>query len=212
MKCYLVSIRMRKSKAKQRILETAQKAIRERGYFNLNVNDIAYMAKASVGTLYYHFPKGKTSILVEILSQMQKKAFENNKEWLENQDLLKGSENFDQTLKKLLLIVLQQRRKDKHLLAAVQTEMLADLEQYQNVVELYESHDTMQQGWKIFVDFIVKLSLQFPDESMNIKGHERRIERVIGTLMTYQIMFPDYFGTDSESVEMILGILRIITR
>lgn len=202
---------MRESKAKQRILETAEKAIRERGYSNLNVNDIAYMAKVSVGTLYYHFPKGKTSILVEILSQMQKDALENNKEWLENKDLLKGSGDFNQTLKKLLMMVLQVRRKDSQLLAAVQVEMLFDLEQYQEVVESYESQDTMQQGWNAFVDFIAQLSLLFPEESINIKGHERQIERVLGTLMTYQIMFPEYFGNDSDFIEMLLSILHTIT-
>ena len=211
MKRYLISIKMRKSKAKQKILETAQKAIRERGYSNLKVNDIAYMAKVSVGTLYYHFPKGKTSILVEILSQMQKESLDTGKGWLESQDLLKSG-NFNQIMKRLFQAVLQQRRKDKYLLAAVQTEMLTDLEQYQNVVELYESHDTMQQGWNLFVDFLAKISLQFPDESINIKGHEKQVERVIGTLMTYQIMFPDYFGSDNEFVEMVLIILRTITR
>ncbi len=203
---------MRESKAKQRILETAQKAIEEKGYSNLNVNDIAYVAKVSVGTLYYHFPKGKTSILVEILSLMQQESLDTGKDWLENKDLLKGSGNFGQILKKLLLKVLEQRGKDKYLLAAVQTEMLGDLEQYQNVVELYESHDTMQHGWKLFVDFLANLSLQFPEESLNIKGHEKKIERVVGTLMTYQIMFPDYFGTDDAFVELIIGILRIIVQ
>lgn len=201
---------MRESKAKQRILETAQKSIREKGYSNLNVNDIAYLAKVSVGTLYYHFPKGKTSILVEILSQMQKEALETGGGLLENKDLLHG--NFDQIMKRIFQAVLQVRRKDKHLLAAVQTEMLGNLEEYQDVVESYESHDTMQHGWKLFVDLLTKLSLQFPDESINIKGHEKRVERVIGTLLTYQIMFPEYYGTDSEFVEMVLGILRIITQ
>ncbi len=201
---------MRESKAKQRILETAEKAIRERGYSNLNVNDIAYMAKVSVGTLYYHFPKGKTSILVEILTQMQKDALENNKELVENQDILRGARDFDQALQRIFKTVLQVRRKDRHLLAAVQTEMLGDLQQYQEVVESYESQDTMQQGWKVFVDFIAIISKQFPDNSIDIKGHEKKIERIIGTLMTYQIMFPEYFGNDESFIESLIEILRAI--
>ncbi|MHA2357340.1 MAG: TetR/AcrR family transcriptional regulator, partial [Candidatus Heimdallarchaeaceae archaeon] len=60
---------MKKSKAKQSIVETAQKMIEKKGYFNLNINEVAYIAKASVGTLYYHFPKGKVDILAEIMSQ-----------------------------------------------------------------------------------------------------------------------------------------------
>ncbi|MHA2005485.1 MAG: TetR/AcrR family transcriptional regulator, partial [Candidatus Thorarchaeota archaeon] len=60
---------MRKSKAKQGIVNTAEKLIKKKGYSSLNVTDIAYVAKVSVGTLYYHFPKGKVDILAEIMSQ-----------------------------------------------------------------------------------------------------------------------------------------------
>ncbi|MFW9918025.1 MAG: TetR/AcrR family transcriptional regulator [Candidatus Thorarchaeota archaeon] len=201
---------MRTSKAKERILQTAEDAIREKGYANLNVNDIAYLAKVSIGTLYYHFPDGKISILTEILSRMQQNALE-SREILLGTDLMKGG-TFDEILGRLLSIVLQQRRKDRQLLAAVQSEMLADLSQYKEVVESYESHETMQQGWRIFVDFIDKISKQFPDDSISIKGYETRIERTLGTLMTYQIMFPNYLGTDEEFVRILLGIIRLITK
>ena len=109
------------------------------------------------------------------------------------------------------MMVLQERRKDRNLLAAIQVEMLADLKQYTDVVESYESHETMQQGWNIFVEFINKLSVQFPDESINIEGYETRIERTIGTLMSYQIMFPNYLGTDEEFIKTLPKIIRAIT-
>jgi len=202
---------MRKSEAKERILRTAEKTIRKKGYTNLNVNDIAYKSKVSIGTLYYHFPDGKTSILAELLSRMQQKAFESSGSMLTSDELLKGK-TLDEVLSKLLRAVLDVRRKDRHFLAAVQIEMLADIDKYENVVESLESLESMTQGWKMFVGFIDNLSKMFPDESIDIKGHETRIERTIGTLMTYQIMFPEYFGSDEEFVEKLVGMIRTITK
>jgi AcrR family transcriptional regulator len=206
-----MSMTMRKSEAKERILRTAEKAIRKKGYTNLNVNDIAYLAKVSIGTLYYHFPDGKTSILAELLSRMQQKAFETSGSLLKSDELLQGK-TFDEVLSRLLRAVLDIRQNDRHFLAAVQIEMLSDLDKYENVVESLESLESMIQGWKMFVEFIGNLSKMFPDESIDIKGHETLIERMIGTLMTYQIMFPSYFGSDNEFLENLVSMLRAIVR
>jgi AcrR family transcriptional regulator len=200
---------MRKSEAKERILQTAEKAIREKGYTNLNVNDIAYLAKVSIGTLYYHFPDGKTSILAELLSRMQQSAFESSGSLLTSTELLQGK-SFSEVLANLLHAVLNVRRKDRHFLAAVQMEMLADLDKYEVVVKSLESLESMDQGWKMFVEFINNLSKKFPEESIDIKGHELRIERMIGTLMTYQIMFPNYLGSDNEFIKNLVSMIRII--
>lgn len=204
-------ITMRKSEARERILRIAEKAIRKKGYTNLNVNDIAYQSKVSIGTLYYHFPDGKTSILAELLSRMQQKAFETSGSMLTSDELLKGK-TFDEVLSKLLRAVLDVRQKDRHFLAAVQIEMLEDIDKYENVVESLESLESMTKGWKMFVGFIDKLSKMFPDESIDIKEHEPVIERMIGTLMTYQIMFPTYFGADDKFVENLVGMIRTIVR
>jgi AcrR family transcriptional regulator len=206
-----MSMTMRKSEAKERILRTAEKAIRKKGYTNLNLNDIAYLAKVSIGTLYYHFPDGKTSILAELLSRMQQNAFETSGSLLKSDELLQGK-TFDEVLSRLLRAVLDVRRNDRHFLAAVQIEMLSDLDKYENVVESLESLESMTQGWKMFVEFIDNLSKMFPDESIDIKGHETLIERMIGTLMTYQIMFPGYFGADNEFVANLVSMLRAIVR
>ncbi|MFW9786529.1 MAG: TetR/AcrR family transcriptional regulator [Candidatus Thorarchaeota archaeon] len=202
---------MRKSKAKERILRTAERAIRKKGYTNLNVNDIAYQSKVSIGTLYYHFPDGKTSILAELLSKMQQAAFETSGSLLKSDELLHGK-TFDEVLGKLLQAVLELRRNDRHFLAAVQIEMLVDVDKYENVVESLESLESMTQGWRMFVEFIDSLSKRFPDESIDIKGSEPVIERMIGTLMTYQIMFPGYFGADTKFVENLVVMIRAIVR
>jgi AcrR family transcriptional regulator len=57
---------MRESKAKKKILQMADEMLKRVGYADLNVNEIAHEARVSIGTLYYHFPEGKISILMEI--------------------------------------------------------------------------------------------------------------------------------------------------
>ena len=65
----IIGYAMRESKAKKRILETADGMFNSVGYADLNVNEIAHEADVSIGTLYYHFPDGKLSILMEIRRQ-----------------------------------------------------------------------------------------------------------------------------------------------
>ncbi len=202
---------MRKSKAKERILEVAEEVIRDKGYSNFNVNDVAYKAKVSIGTLYYHFPDGKTSILSALLTKMQQATFDSSQPMLEKLLMLPGK-TFDENLSNLFILIIRQRRKDKHFLAAVQTEMLADLDEYQKVVDSYESNEVMQQGWGILVDFIKTLSEKYPNDAIDLHGHELKVERILGTLMTYQIMFPGFMGSDDEFVRILIGILRTVAQ
>jgi len=65
---------MRESKAKKSILRVAEEMFSRVGYANLNVNEIAHEAGVSIGTLYYHFPKGKVSILMEIRGKIAEKT------------------------------------------------------------------------------------------------------------------------------------------
>jgi hypothetical protein len=62
------------------------------------------------------------------------------------------------------------------------------------------------------VQFIDNLSKKFPDDSIDIKGKEVMVERTIGTLMTYQLMFSGYFGTDIEFITNLVGMIRAIVR
>ncbi|PNX50012.1 MAG: hypothetical protein BV458_13985, partial [Thermoplasmata archaeon M9B2D] len=72
---------------------------------------------------------------------MQQKAFETSGSLLKSEELLQGK-TFDEVLSRLLRAVLEVRRNDRHFLAAVQIEMLADIDKYENVVESLESLDS----------------------------------------------------------------------
>ena len=52
---------------KNKIIKVAKELIIKNGYSNISSRRIAKESKLSIGTLFYHFPKGKLSILYEII-------------------------------------------------------------------------------------------------------------------------------------------------
>ncbi|MFW9794043.1 MAG: TetR/AcrR family transcriptional regulator, partial [Candidatus Thorarchaeota archaeon] len=104
---------MRKSKAKQSIVETAQKLIEKKGYSNLNMNEVAYVAKVSVGTLYYHFPNGKVDILAEIMSRKTGGYVEEFKKQVGVEKILEKGMSLEDTIRWFLKKVIEFRRTDR---------------------------------------------------------------------------------------------------
>ncbi|MHA2302200.1 MAG: TetR/AcrR family transcriptional regulator [Candidatus Thorarchaeota archaeon] len=178
---------MRKSKAKQGIVNTAEKLIKKKGYSSLNVTDIAYVAKVSVGTLYYHFPKGKVDILAEIMSQRVEGSLEDTLRWF---------------FKK----VIELRRPDRYFLSAIQSEMLDNPSEYMAFVKKYQSTDGLQQAMGVLSEALVKAAKSEAGGIGKVLEKQERIQRVVGLLMSYQIIFPDYFGDDDEFVDLALRI------
>jgi AcrR family transcriptional regulator len=197
---------MKKSKAKQSIVETAQKMIEKKGYFNLNINEVAYIAKASVGTLYYHFPKGKVDILAEIMSQKVEGFVEEFNRELGIEKVLEKSMSLEETLSWFFKKVIELRRTDRHFLTAIQSEMLADPEAYMEFVKKYQKTDGLQQAIGILSEVVMKTAKTQKNNLSRIVEKQETILRVVGLLMNYQIIFPDYFGDDDEFVDLALGI------
>lgn len=54
-----------RSDAKQRMVRAAQQLIRERGYHATAISDIIERSAAPRGSVYFHFPGGKTQLAVE---------------------------------------------------------------------------------------------------------------------------------------------------
>ena len=47
----------------------------------------------------------------------------------------------------------------------------------------------------------------YPENSISLIRKEKQVLRVVGTLLTHQIIFRDYFGNDEEFIEMLIDIL-----
>jgi len=202
---------MRESKAKQSIVKTAKKLIEKKGYSNLNVNDVAYVAKVSVGTLYYHFPKGKVDILAEIMSQKVEGYVGEFSQDIGIEEVLAMDMNLEDTIRWFFKKVIEFRRTDRPFLAALQGEMFSNPDDYMELVKKYQSTGGLQQAMGLLSQVVMEKAEK---ESVNLEKATNRqdtILRVVGLMMIYQIIFPGYFGTDDEfidlAVELFLGIL-----
>ncbi|MFX1606804.1 MAG: TetR/AcrR family transcriptional regulator, partial [Promethearchaeota archaeon] len=147
---------MRKSKARQTIVETAQKLIEKKGYSNLNVNEVAYVAKVSVGTLYYHFPNGKIDILTEIMSQKTAGNVEMFNQELGVEKLLEKGMSLEDTLRWIFKKVIELRRADRQFLSAIQSEMFANPDDYMELVKKYQGTDGLRQAIGILAEVMMK--------------------------------------------------------
>jgi AcrR family transcriptional regulator len=197
---------MRKSKAKQTIVETARKLIEKKGYSNVNVNEVAYVAKVSVGTLYYHFPNGKIDILSEIMSQRTTGFVDEFNRQVGVDKVLEEGVSLQDALRWVFRKVIELRRPDRQFLAAIQSEMFSNPDDYLVFVKKYQSTDGLQQAMSILSEFVMKAGKSRKDRLSKVEDKLERIQRVIGLMMTYQIMFPGYFGDDDEFIDLSLRI------
>ena len=198
---------MRKSAARQRILEVADKLIREKGYATLNVNEIAYQAKVSIGTLYYHFPKGKSSILLETRANMVDKFIADFEKELEKEEYLDASKDFKDGLRKFLFILLRLHRKDRQFLLAMESEILTNMETYLEAIKNADLDDLFVEEINASLHPIKELMKRFPKERVSVEGKEKQVHKVIDTLIHRHIYFGYNFGTDEEFIDMLTKIV-----
>jgi AcrR family transcriptional regulator len=197
---------MRKSKAKQAIVETTQKLVEKKGYSDLNVNEVAYVAKVSVGTLYYHFPKGKVDILAEIMSRQTEGFAKEFNRQMGVEKLLEKGMSLDDTLRWIFKKVIELRRADRHFLSAIQSEMLSNPDDFIEFTKKYQSTEGLQQAMGILSEVMMKSTKSETDSLSKAEDKLDRIQKVVGLLMTYQIVFPGYFGDDDDFIDLALKI------
>ena len=197
---------MRKSKAKQSIVKTAQKLIEKKGYSDLNVNEVAYVAKVSIGTLYYHFPKGKVDILAEINSQrIEEFAAEFNRQ-LEVEGIINKGMNLNEMLHWIFKRLVELRKVDRHLISAIQSELLSNPDDITEFVKTFQGTDGIQQGMSILSGMMTKVAGAKKSDGSKLKEKQTQIQKVVGLLMSYQIIFPGYFGDDDDFVKLAVQL------
>lgn len=195
---------MRKSKAKQSIVETAQKLIGKKGYSDITVNEVAYVAKVSVGTLYYHFPNGKVDILAEIMSQKTGSYVEEFNQQVGLEKILEKDMSLEDTIRWFFKKVIEFRRTDRPFLSAIQSEMFANPDDYMELFKKYQSTDGLQQAMGILSEVVMKKGKSGTGSLDKVGDKQDMILRVVGLMMVYQIIFPGYFGTDDEFIDLAL--------
>ncbi|MHA2377609.1 MAG: TetR/AcrR family transcriptional regulator [Candidatus Thorarchaeota archaeon] len=179
------------------------------GYANLNVNEIAHEAEVSVGTLYYHFPKGKVSILMEI---RRRSTDENIRRFMEKLDSERIDEttSFNEGLEWLLEILIGIHREERIVLAAMESEVLSNLATYDNVVESIMVEDLLESDAEPVVGVLEALLSRHPEEGLSLEGRKATVNKVIDILIHRFVYVESLFGSEREFIDTMIKIVRAL--
>ncbi|MBL7079315.1 TetR/AcrR family transcriptional regulator [Candidatus Bathyarchaeota archaeon] len=200
---------MRESKAKNRILQVADEKFRKVGYANLNVNEIAHEAGVSIGTLYYHFPEGKTSILMEIRERIAEEYKTRFSERLDTERIDEAA-SFNEGLEWLLETLIGVHREERLVLAAIDSEVLSNLASYDKVVESVNVRDLMESDAGPVVGVLEALLSRHPGDGLTLKGREARVNKVVDVLIHRFVYVESMFGSEREFIDMMIDIVRAL--
>jgi AcrR family transcriptional regulator len=200
---------MRESKAKKKILQVADEMFRQVGYSDLNVNEIAHGAGVSIGTLYYHFPDGKKSILMEIRSRISDHYEKVFAERLDP-ERLQGAMSLDEGLELLFETLIDVHRGERLILAAMEAEVLSNLASYTEVAESVAMEDLMESDARPVMGVLEALLGRFPGEGLALDGRGARVNKVIDVLVHRFVYVESMFGSEREFIEMMIRIVRAL--
>jgi AcrR family transcriptional regulator len=200
---------MRESKAKKKILQVADEMFRRVGYASLNVNEIAHDAGVSIGTLYYHFPKGKTSILMEIRGQIADKYVRRFEERL-TPESLQGTASLNEGLELLLETLIEIHREERLVLAAMDSEVLSNLAVYDRVAESIAVEEMMRSDAEPVTRVLGVLLERHPEEGLSLDGKEARVNKVVDVLLHRFVYSEATFGSEPEFIDMMIKIVRAL--
>jgi AcrR family transcriptional regulator len=200
---------MRRSEAKERVMEVAREMILSLGYADLNVNELAHKAKVSVGTLYYHFPEGKTSILMEIRNQIADhyaKIFDDEL----RVERLRETRSFNEGLELLLKNLIDIHRRDKVFIAAMEARGLLNLNALSQVAESVPVRELMEADSQPVTRVLKMLHEMHPEGDLHINAEGVKVHKVIDTLIHKFVYMESTFGSEAEFIDMIVKIIRVL--
>jgi AcrR family transcriptional regulator len=117
---------MNDKNARNRIIETSIRMIKEKDYNKITTNHIAKKTGVSIGTLYYHFKNGKPDIVKEIVRQ-------GYAEFLDEVILSSLTmEKLPEFLNSFLKRYLEQHKENKSLLVAIEIASLSNRKAFQD--------------------------------------------------------------------------------
>lgn len=201
---------MKKYGARDLIIQTVNKLVERRGYADTSIIEIAKQADISVGTLYYHFPKGKIDILLALTREIAQDFKEEAKK-------LGFSKGMDfSTVKEALIyylsLILKLHKKYRLTLAAWESEILSNLDYYLKLRDDIDSEKEFENEMNLFINEMKFLIKKFPNENLSLKGKERQLYIVIQSII-HKYTYDNYgFNSDEELITMLLKIILTILR
>jgi AcrR family transcriptional regulator len=180
---------------RNRILKAAKKLIVKNGYSAVSSRGIAKESKIGIGTLFYHFPKGKLSILYEIIL-----AYGNK--FIESFDISQvGELNNPEVGKAYLFKYLERHRQFAPLINGFEIELLTNKNALKDLEKMMQSNknrlDTFLKS--IFLKFYP--NAKEPEKTFNIVG------RICTSLIHTHVILDNFYGTDEEFVDILFRML-----
>ncbi len=196
---------MRRSKAKEQIIETARAMFGDVGYTGLNVNTVAEVAGVSIGTLYYHFPEGKASILLEMRTMISSEYEKTFRERL-GEDFIDGVSSFDDGLDRLFDVLIGLHREQRLVLAAMESEVLGNLAEYDRLAAGVDVGGLMTEDSKTVLEILKVLLDRYPVENLSLDNGVRACK--VLDLLIHRYVYMEYlFGTEQEFKEMMASLV-----
>jgi len=206
----MISLIMKKGKAKEKIMEIAITLFKEKGFGNTYVNEIAYKAGVSIGTLYYHFPRGKFSILREMgvvsisdyTEKLRKYGYS-----IEN-----DYDTIIDALKNLILALVKIHSEERDFILALQVEFLSKLDEYLKIKGQFATKEQLKEQTELFLKPFRELLKKFPGEGLVLDGRETQVFKVVDGLIHRHTFVDDTFGTEEEFVKMMTKIVLALLK
>jgi hypothetical protein len=90
--------------------------------------------------------------------------------------------------------------------------MFSNPDDYLDLVEKYQSTDGLRQAIGILSEIMMETAKSEAKSLDKMGDKQDRMQRVVGLLMTYQIIFPGYFGDDDDFVDLALSLFLEILK
>ena len=201
---------MKKHGARELILQVAKKLVDKNGYGNTNIIDIAKQANISVGTLYYHFPRGK----IDILLALTREIAQDFKEEAKKLGFGKGMDfsTVKEALIYYLSLIIKLHKKYRLTLAGWESEILSNLDYYVKLRKEMDLEKNIPDEMNLFIIEMKELIKKFPDENLSIEGKERQLY-IITQAIIHKYTYDNYgFNSDEELISILSKIILTILR
>ena len=178
----------------KKIIDTTIKLINEKGYNSISTNEIAREANINISLLYRYF-EGKPGIIKEIISRGYAEFFEKA-----NLDAL-TKENLPQFLKLFLSRYLEQHRKNRSLIVAMEMALLSN-------TELFKDFEYIRSELKL-IPIISRILTQlgYPEKE-NIDQISKLFLYSIDSLVHKHIVYGKIVEKDEDLVDFMVELIR----
>ena len=197
---------MRQSKAKKRILEAAEKMFPDVGYGGLNVNHVAEEAEVSIGTLYYHFPEGKVSILLEMRREISDRYEVALRERI-GEGFIENATSFDDGLDALLDVLIEVHREGRLVLAAMESMVLGNLCAYDELAGRVDVNGLMEEDARVVLGVFGGLLDRFPVPGLSLDNGVR-VTKIMDLLIHRFVYVESLWGSENEFKEIMMKLIH----